>query len=86
MLNVNIACAPCHPLKKGHKIATKSPRSRHEIATSLHGRFGITTKIATKITCVNRPFIATGNVDAAMAKMNYGDCPEPIKHSIDKVN
>jgi len=31
-------------------------------------------------------YIATGNIDAAMAKMNYGDCSEPIKHFIDKVN
>ena len=31
-------------------------------------------------------YIATGNVDAAMAKMNYGDCSETIKHFIDKVN
>jgi len=32
VLGVNIACAPCYPLKKGRKIATKSPRSCHEIA------------------------------------------------------
>ena len=31
-------------------------------------------------------YIATGNIDAAIAKMNYGDCSEPIKHFIDKVN
>ena len=30
-------------------------------------------------------YIASGNIDAAMAKMNYGDCSEPVKHFIDKV-
>ena len=37
----------------------KLPRNRHEIAASLHGRFGIATKIAAKIAakiaCVNGP-------------------------------
>ena len=31
----------------------KAPRNRHEIAASLHGRFGIATKIA----CVNGPLV-----------------------------
>ncbi|PFX25073.1 ATP-dependent DNA helicase PIF1 [Stylophora pistillata] len=30
-------------------------------------------------------YIATGNIDAARAKMIYGDCSEPFKHFIDKV-
>ena len=33
----------------------KSPRNHHEIAASLHGRFGIAAKIAAKIACVNGP-------------------------------
>jgi len=42
-----------------NKIAKKLPSNRHEIATNLHGRFGIATtiatKIAAKIACVNGP-------------------------------
>lgn len=30
-------------------------------------------------------YIATGDVDAAMMMLNYGDCSEPVKNLIDKV-
>ena len=55
----------------------KLPRNRHEIAASLHGRFGIATKIAAKIAaqiaakiaCVNGPFtIHDENVNVTKQK------------------
>ena len=44
------------------QIATKSPRNRRKIASSLHGRFGIATKIAAKIACVNGPLHEKNNM------------------------
>ena len=40
-----------HVRNRGDFLAT----NRHEIAASLHGRFGIATKIAAKIACVSGP-------------------------------
>ena len=53
----------------------KSPRNRHEIAASLHERFGIATKIAAwiaaKIACVNGPFKVSLNNNMRDDKRGY---------------